>query len=161
MVDEYNQAARQQHLSQEQMRAVRGNLLEPSSEDAAQLEQPDYFGFHVIVVCMALHHVGEPSELVRKLAERLDSDGSLVIVDVVAPSESHIERPQPAPDAGSAKAVASHGFTRQDMLAMFADAGLVDADVRWYPRPSIVPPQMGGKLQLFFARAKRPKASST
>ena len=159
MVDEYNQAASKQQLSADQMRAVRGNLLEPSPEDATNADQPDFFGFHVVVVCMALHHVAEPGKLVQKLAERLDPDGSLVIVDCVAPSESGIERPESA-DHPSTKTVAAHGFTRQEMLGLFSDAGLVDADVRWHPRPSTVPPASGGKQQLFFARAKRPGPST-
>ncbi len=105
---------------------------------------------------MALHHVPEPSKLVRKLAERLDHYGTLVIVDGVAPSESGIARTQVADGVAVMKTVASHGFTKQDMLSMFSDAGLVDAEIRWYPRRSAVPAEMGGQQQLFFARAKRP-----
>jgi hypothetical protein len=163
MVAEYNQAARKQQLSEDQMLAVRGNLLEPSpdAEEAGRLERPDFFGFHVVVVCMALHHVPEPSKLVGKLAERLDYHGTLVIVDAVAPSESGIVTKEGADGHVATKTVASHGFTRQEMLDMFSDAGLVDVDIRWYPRRSLVPAEMGGEQQLFFARAKRPGPPST
>jgi len=157
MVDEYNQAARRQGLSGEQMNAVRGDLLATA---IGTLDQPDLFGFHVTVICMALHHVVEPAELVRRLTERLEPGGVLLVVDGVAPSESGFEMPPEVQELASAKTIASYGFTRQEMLDMFAGAGLVEAEVRWHPAPTDLPPQMGGKGQLFYARAKRPRISA-
>ncbi|KAJ9156479.1 hypothetical protein NKR23_g1117 [Pleurostoma richardsiae] len=150
MVEQYNNAARSQGLSGEQMRAVQGDLL----AHPEKLDSPDLFNFDVIVISAALHHVEDPAKMVQRLAERLASGGSLVVVDGVAASESGCAVPNaehPAAHTVSRK----QGFTKQEILDMFSQAGLVDADYRWHPQRTAMPDEFGGEQQIFFARAKK------
>lgn len=149
MVEQYNAAAQRQGLSEKQMRGVRGDLL----ADSTELNEPDLFGFDVAVMSAALHHVENPEKMVQKLAERLAPGGTLVILDGVAPSESGCGVP---PAHQASHTVTRQGFKKQEMLDMFRDAGLVDAEYRWFPARTPMPEQNGGAQQMFCARAKKP-----
>ncbi|KAK4239024.1 methyltransferase domain-containing protein [Achaetomium macrosporum] len=142
MVEQYNDTARHLGLSPEQMRGVRGNLLEDGEFAAGG---PEFTGFHIAVMSMALHHVADPAGMIKKLAERLAPGGSLVIVDWVTPKS-------PPPDHPAAHTVTRHGFSEKEVREMFADAGLSDYSFRLHPRRSKVP---GGETQqVFYARGR-------
>lgn len=149
MVEQYNAAARRQRLSKEQMRAVRGDLL----ADSTELNEADLFDFDVAVMSAALHHVENPEKMVQKLAERLAPGGTLVILDGVAPSESGCGVPPAHP---ASHTVTRQGFKKQEMLDMFRNAGLVDAEYRWFPARTPMPEENGGAQQMFCATAKKP-----
>ncbi|CAK7230922.1 hypothetical protein SBRCBS47491_007753 [Sporothrix bragantina] len=55
--------------------------------------------------------------------------------------------------------VVHHGFTEKNMLQLFADAGLVNGEVKLNPTESKLPPDMAtGRLHLFYGVAEKPKA---
>ncbi len=82
MVEQYNKAARNQALSEQQMYAIQGDLTAPKSETThPSLNSEDFFGFDVIVMSMALHHVEDPQEMLTRLVERLKDGGVVVIID--------------------------------------------------------------------------------
>ena len=89
----------------------------PSTPFGSALEtDPAYTAFDVAVVSLALHHMDEPSLVVRRLAERLRPGGVLVVVDFLrheATAVSHAAR----------KSVAHDGFAIEDVERMFEDAG--------------------------------------
>jgi SAM-dependent methyltransferase len=146
MVEQYNETARQLGLSPEQMRGVQGNLLELEKDGPlAAADDPEFTGFHVAVVSMALHHVADPPALIKKLVERLAPGGSLVIVDWVTPEG-------PSPDHPAAHTVTRHGFNEKEMEEMFADAGLSDCSFKLHPQRSRMP--WGEAQQVFYARGK-------
>lgn len=45
------------------------------------LNDPEWFGFDIAVMSMALHHVSDPVEMLRRLGQRLKNGRTLVIVD--------------------------------------------------------------------------------
>jgi len=145
MVGVYNDAARRLGLTSEQMRAVRADLL---AEDTEAVDGPEFTGFHVVVMSMALHHVADPAKMIERLAGRLAPGGSLVIVDWV----EHGSTPPGQPVHPAAHTVTRHGFKEEEIRSMFADAGLSDYDYLQHPQKSKVP--SGGEQQLFFARGK-------
>lgn len=173
MVARYNDAARQLGLFPDKMRAVRGDLLadtcpadmttttasliaspgpESEPDDFSESESGGDLKFDVAVVSMALHHVADPAELVRRLAERyLAPGGSLVVVDWVAHGPGE---PEPEPHHHhhhpAAHTITRHGFAEAEMRDMFAAAGLGNYAYLLHPRKSAVP--AAGELQLFAAR---------
>lgn len=86
MVEKYNHAARSQGLSEQQMYAVQGDLLSPTTTSASansKLQGADFFNFSIIVISMALHHIEHPQELIKKLVGRLRPGGAIVVIDWV------------------------------------------------------------------------------
>ena len=83
MVDQYNKLAEKFDLSN-QMRANVGDLIKGSD----QLNAPEYSGFDLIVMSMALHHVEDPALMIHRLSQRLATGGVLLIIDWVSPAES-------------------------------------------------------------------------
>ena len=78
MVDKYNTEAREAGLSESQMHAVRGDLLAPAG---GQLESQDFYGFDLIIMSMALHHVDEPNKIIARFVDRLKAGGTVLIID--------------------------------------------------------------------------------
>jgi SAM-dependent methyltransferase len=148
MVKQYENTARLLGLSPEQMHGVRGDLL--ADEDNSETDSPEFADFNVAVISMALHHVADPATMVRKLAERLQPSGSLVIVDWVA-DEATLPMPSEHP---AAHTVTRHGFSEDQIRSMFVEAKMVDYEYLLNPERSKVP--SWGEPQLFLARAKRP-----
>ncbi|POR35305.1 Putative methyltransferase, partial [Tolypocladium paradoxum] len=146
MVEQYNDTARRLGLSPEQMHGVRGDLL----NDAEAVDGPELTGFHVAVMSMALHHVADPAGMVKKLADRLATGGSLVIVDWV----EHGRTPPGMPVHPASHTITRHGFREDEMRTMFAEAGLSDYGYLLHPQRSRMP--SGGEQQLFFARGRVP-----
>ncbi|KAK4232792.1 methyltransferase domain-containing protein [Achaetomium macrosporum] len=153
MVEQYNATARHLGLSPEQMRGIRGSLLE---EGDVAADDPEFTGFHIAVTSMALHHIADPATMIKKLAERLAPGGSLVIVDFVTPESPPPDQPHhhhhhhPA-----AHTITRHGFSEKEMSDMFADAGLSDFSFRLHPETSKVPwGETWVTQRVFFARGK-------
>lgn len=158
MIEEYNATAQSVGLSPEQMRGVQGDLLD--DESAAKLQDPEFFGFDIVIMSMALHHVEDTSKVIRKFAERLAPGGTVLIIDWVTPSESGC-RSMPLHNREKIPmrhTIAHMVFTKQEMLDMFSQASLVDGEVKWLNERSEMPEDFGGPQQLFFARAKKPSA---
>ena len=165
MVDKFNAGAREAGLTEIQMHAVRGDLLAPAQD---WLESEDFFGFDLVIMSMALHHVDDPMAMVAKLAERLKPDGTVVIVDWI-PSETASSQNNGIPGHEHShghgnyhKHPASHtisfdGFTKEHMDGLFAKAKCSKTDFVLAASPSDVPSTPNGQRQLFFAKGTKHK----
>lgn len=153
MVDKYNSEAREAGVSEDQMHAVRGDLLAPAD---GLLGSQDLHNFDLIIMSMALHHVDEPNKMIAKFVERLKPGGTVVIIDWIPKA--------PETDTGTASDHRQHsaqhtisfdGFTKEQMQSMFSEAGCVSTDFVLAESTSKVPPDLSGERQLFFAKGTK------
>ena len=172
MVDKFNAEAREAGMSEAQMRAVRGDLL--ATVDGS-LGDPEFYGFDLAVMSMALHHVDDPKAIVASLVERVKPGGTVVIIDWIPSDDfppmdsSHdhhsLETP-PNPHQhhnhthGHQHHSASHtlstsGFSQSQMREMILEAGCRSSDFVLAASPSEVPPGRTGQKQMFFAKGIR------
>ena len=172
MVDRYNAEAREAGVSEAQMYAVRGDLMESSG---GPLEGQDFFNFDLIIMSMALHHIDDPKTMMAELVGRLKPGGRVVIIDwipsdnKVTPDHGESSREQPSsPGAGSGAAhhhehtphpgahtISFDGFSKEQMQSMFKEAGCSSSDYVLAESPSQVPPDPTGQKHLFFAKGTK------
>ncbi|KAH8598864.1 S-adenosyl-L-methionine-dependent methyltransferase [Bisporella sp. PMI_857] len=166
MVEKYNEAARKQGLSEQQMHAVRGDLLVPEAEIPKALEKVDFYDFDIIVMSMALHHVEDPQLMTAKLVERLRDGGSLLIIDWApspkAPEVQGHGHEKDARDEGyqqdlqeAQQTMKRSGFDEEEMRKVFEDSGCSESEYVLHPDLSKLPSRFGGAKQLFFARGRK------
>lgn len=167
MVEKYNEAARKQGLSEQQMQAVRGDLLVPEAEIPQALKEADFYDFNVIVISMALHHVEDPQLMTVKLVERLKDGGSLLVIDWAPASKApevhghNDEKDEPDEVGyqqdlqGAMQTMKRSGFDEEEMKKFFEDAGCTESEYVLHPELSKLPARFGGAKQLFFARGKK------
>ena len=173
MVDKFNAGARETGISEAQMHAVRGDLLAPAAE--GPLESPDFYGFDLVVMSMALHHVDEPEAIVMNLVKRLKPGGTVVIIDWIPSARAssqghgihghehfggHGPDSESSSGAGSQQHPGSHtvsydGFTKEQMDSFFTKAGCGDSDYVLAASPSEVPADPSGQKQMFFAKGRK------
>lgn len=151
MVEQYNMLAEAAGFSSDKMRAIHGDLMDPEASPSPELDTPEFNGFDLIVMCMALHHVQDYTAMIQRLSEKLRPGGVLLIIDLVASSESG------CPQAPMAKDLSNHtmakmGFTEVEVKTAFEKAGLEGWSWRWCSERSQVPEEIGGEQQGFFAR---------
>ncbi|KAF5711925.1 hypothetical protein FMUND_8766 [Fusarium mundagurra] len=151
MVEQYNMLAEAAGFNPEKMRAIHGDLINPEASPSPELGTPEFNDFDLIVMCMALHHVQDYTAMIQKLGEKLRPGGVLLIIDLVASSESG------CPEAPMSKELSHHtmskmGFTETEVKTAFEKAGLSDWSWRWCSERSQVPEEIGGEQQGFFAR---------
>lgn len=73
-VDRYNQVAIAYSL-EERMLGVQGDLSSKADDMPQELSSPTWFKFDVTLISMALHHVSLPTEMLKRLAERVKDGG--------------------------------------------------------------------------------------
>lgn len=128
MVNEYNSSARNQGISDEEMRACVGNLLDPESVPE-NLAGPEFHDFDIAAVGMGFHHFPDPALAAKRLAERLRKGGVLFIVDFEphadpkGQSHSHSHSHDHG-DGGAAETVIHFGFSEEDVRTVFEEAGV-------------------------------------
>lgn len=167
MVAKFNENARKQGLTEEQMHAVQGDLLATTDDAYGALKGAEFYNVDLIVMSMALHHVEDPQMMIVKLVERLRAGGVLVVIDWMAGSVDHT---QPATrreqdtnghqDQGYKQPSAEHtmsrqGFTREELDSMLKHAGCSHAAYVLHEEMSELPAKIGGQRQLFFARGQK------
>jgi len=81
MATAYNTIANEQGLSNEEMSASVGNLLDASDPAPAHFSGAKYFNFDIAVVGLGFHHFEDPALAAKRLAERLKTGGVLLIID--------------------------------------------------------------------------------
>lgn len=169
MVSQYHAEAAKAGHPAEKMRAVVGDITADAADAAAELDGPEWRGFDLAVISMALHHVADPAAAVRKLAERLAPGGTLLVLDFAAAGEKENEedgdeeagkeegkgaqsRGMPAPEAVEAT-ISKHGFTRDDMRAYFGAAGLAGGfGWKWFDGEAPFPEKYGGPRRLVMVK---------
>ena len=169
MIEKYNAAARERGLSEKQMHGVCGDLM--TSDLTSSLLGEDFFNFDLVVICMALHHLEDPHEAVKRLVERLRKGGILLVIDWATSSEKYQRQLRKSAETGedanahdhdhgpgqypAAHTVAHDSFAREQMEEAFRNAGCGSVDFVLHPQPSEVPMAAGGQMQLFFARGRK------
>lgn len=151
MVSQYNILAEKAGNSREHMHAIHGDLLDAEATPSPELTSPEFRDFDLAVMSLALHHVEDADEMIRKLAERLADGGVLVIVDWMDGSESGCQIP-PLTDVPVKHTVSRMGFKEEDLKQSFEKAGLGDWGWKRFASQSTVPEAFGGKQQGFLAR---------
>ncbi|KAM0713944.1 hypothetical protein Q7P37_010907 [Cladosporium fusiforme] len=134
------------------MLAIQGDLNDPQ----AQLAQPEWFDFDAAIVSMALHHVQDPVELLKRLRQRVRCGGSVIVIDWLQQSdhdastdkhEARMTRLSEGPSIWP-------GFSMDDIKNHFSAAGCTDIDVVVYSEPIEAPTEMQGYSRMFIAKAK-------
>jgi SAM-dependent methyltransferase len=149
MVKQYNVNAEKEGFTLEKMHATAGDLLDSTD---ANLASSDFYGFDFAIMSMALHHVSDPTEMIARLAERLDKGGVLLIIDWVAASESGCKKLEGPAHHPVQHTVTRAGFEEKEVKQAFEKAGLKDWDWKWFSKRSNLPEEFGGENQMFLAR---------
>ncbi|KAH7191982.1 S-adenosyl-L-methionine-dependent methyltransferase [Fusarium flagelliforme] len=146
MAEQYNEMALKSGYTPTKMHAVQGDIIEPESTPSPELDTPAYFNFDLIVMCLALHHIEDPDNMILQLSKRLRPGGILLIIDWVSDRERM--------DL-SKLSVSRMGFEEGEVKSAYEKAGLDDWSWKLTSTPSPVPREIGGKQQLFFARGMK------
>lgn len=120
MVNEYNKQVREGGISTEKMFAKVGNIV--ADTVPAELSDPEYHDFDLVIVSMALHHLADAELAMKRLAGRLKNGGVLWIIDFVSGQMQKHEHEKLHPE--SAQTVHKHGFSADEISALYANAGL-------------------------------------
>ncbi|KAI9898610.1 hypothetical protein N3K66_006970 [Trichothecium roseum] len=174
MVSQYHAEAAKAGHPAEKMRAVVGDITaaDPTGRNDAELDGPEWHGFGLAVISMALHHVADPAAAVQKLAERLAPGGTLLVLDFAAAGEKMEDEEDGDGDAGKESAgaeshgmpapeaveatISKHGFTRADMRAYFGAAGLMGGFAwKWFDGEAPFPEKYGGPRRLVMVKGSK------
>ena len=97
IVEKFNEATRSAGFSEQHMYAIRGGLLDSSNNNHTEdetnttINSKDLFDFDIAVMRMALHHVSDPQEMVKRLVERLRVGGTLLIIEGTIPEAAQLQ----------------------------------------------------------------------
>lgn len=106
------------------MQAYQLDLL-ASDNTEESITETTLFGFDVIVISMALHHVTDPKLLLRHFAKRLNPEGVCVVVDQVpTPDGPDLEAVLQPEQFEIFKKINTHGYTEEEMRKLYQSAGL-------------------------------------
>ena len=175
MIEKYNAVALELGLTETQMHARYGDLMAPTLDPS--LLTPDLSNFDLVTICMALHHLEDPPEAVRRLVDRLKPGGILLVIDWATSPEKYQQQLQRRHEEGSngsarshqhqhghdhgpgrypaAHTVAHDSFAKEQMEEALKNTGCEAIDFVLHPRPSVVPMATGRQMQLFFARCRK------
>ena len=142
MVELYNKEAAQLNLEPQKMRAIQGDLMEPSSP---ALDTDEFREFDLAVMCGALHHVSDPLTMLRCLVRRLRPGGRVVIIDGTLDSDQDDGTDVVSPHHSSKYPVAFDGFNKQQMTRLFMEAGCPLTDYQVHPESYYCPPMRRGR----------------
>lgn len=161
-VDRYNSEARKAGADG-RIKAIHGDLYEPTEEMASS----EWNGFDVAVISMALHHVRDPVEMLRRLRERLRPGGTVVVVEFLgkekdAPSGKEKYEQSGMVETGNKQRIWP-GFTTGNLEADLETAGFEGFEVKVLEEPAHIPESVrgeafGGEQWCFFAKAVRKEA---
>lgn len=120
MVDQYNQSVLNQGIPPEEMRAVCCDLT-------AAPNQLDGMKFDVVVCASSYHHFASIEDVTKALASYLKPGGSLLVADLMKPSESSAESARALFPTGAHDIVAhKSGFEEADIKTVFEGVGLIN-----------------------------------
>ena len=137
-----------------------GDLYSPTEE----MNSSAWHNFDLAIMSMALHHVKDPVEMLRRLKQRLRPGGTLVIAEFLGKKEVSEKQRQYDPNE-MVEVVGKQriwsGFTTGNLEADLTTVGLEGFDVRILEEPSHVPwsarrEHFGGEQWCFFAKAVAP-----
>ncbi|ROT41648.1 S-adenosyl-L-methionine-dependent methyltransferase [Sodiomyces alkalinus F11] len=137
MVAVYNTRAENQGLSEDEMRAYHGNLVDPADPAPAAFEGSRFRDFDVAGVGLGFHHLDDPEYAARQLVARLRPGGVFFVVDFLphAPvggqghrhghghGHGHGHEQGAGQEHEAADAIKHHGFSEERVRAIFEAAG--------------------------------------
>lgn len=151
MLKQFDRLVEVAGYSKDKVRAVRGDLIDPDATHSPELSEPAFFNFDLVTLGYALHHVEDPENMLRKLAERTRPGGSVLVIDLLGEDRS---------DLPPAEYVSHGGFTEEMTRGYFQKVGLVDFGWKLFSEASDMPPTgPSGKKQVFMARGVKPSSS--
>lgn len=165
MIEKYNGAAREHGLTETQMHAQFGDLMAQNVDPS--LLGPELSNFDLVTICMALHHLEDPPDAIRRLVDRLKPGGVMLVIDWATSPEKyrqqlgrphhHVDHDHGPGSYPAAHTVAHDSFAKEQMEEALKNAGCGAVDFVLHPRTSSVPMATGGQMQLFFARGTKGK----
>ena len=165
MVELYNRAASSSGLTSAQAHAMVGNLLVEDVHDG--LQGAEWRDFDIAVVAAGLHHMEDPALAMQRLAERLKPEtGVLVVIDFLpfthsrSHARSHSDEHTTTNVADMSHTIKHHGFAREDMAKLYADAGLEGFGWDVLPEPAVMEFKDGRAERTIFV-AKGTRAPTT
>ncbi|KAF4957858.1 hypothetical protein FSARC_11154 [Fusarium sarcochroum] len=153
VVCNYNKMANEQGIPSEVIHAIQGDIRLPGPE----ISSADFSEFDVVVICMALHHIDEPENLLSQLLARLQPGGRLLVIDWT-PEHYGIESKVSEHPAN--QTVNVDGFGEEAMLKLMDSAGFEDTHFYLYEERMSMGAEIGGERQMFFARGQKPAINS-
>ncbi|VTT56223.1 unnamed protein product [Fusarium fujikuroi] len=152
MVEQYNKMALKAGYTSTKMRAIQADLIDPELTPSPEIDTPGFFDFDVVVMCMALHHIEDPDNMILQLSKRLRPGGILLIIDWVVSSAGSSAQTENR----TLGAISRMGFQESEVKSSYDTAGLEDWAWKLTSAPSQVPREIGGEQQLFLARGRKP-----
>jgi SAM-dependent methyltransferase len=161
MIEKYNEWASFQDISKERMCGFQGDLLAPSAELVDILHTAEYSSFDNVVISMALHHVADPTLLLKKLVAQLTEGGRILIIDWNK-KEGDTGYAEPASgsllgaDWKDIKRTIKHPkFNESEVTEMLKVAGCKEVEFVLSSQVTKLPAEVGGEERLFFGLGKK------
>lgn len=162
-VERYNDAAKAPSANgvSSRMLAMHGDLYTPTDE----MSRPEWHDFDLAIISMALHHVRDPVDMLRRLRERLRPGGTLIVVEFLGKKDELAQEVRSYKPEGMVEVVGKQkiwpGFTTGNLQADLEKAGFEGFDFRVLDEPARIPesargPNFGGEQWCFFAKAMVP-----
>lgn len=184
MVETYNKRAQEKGLPAAKMSAVQGNIVADDASSEQDLSKEELFGFDLVGMSNALHHMESPSLALERLMQRLKPGGTLLIVDFITESNAstqshpaeqahahhhgHEHQAQEGHGHGDAHGhghghsdakkfgVAHHGFSADYLQQLLREAGCIDVETILMQEPIKFPPSFGSiERTSCFARGRK------
>jgi SAM-dependent methyltransferase len=134
------------------MMAIQGDLNDPRDS----LTQSEWFDFDAAIISMALHHVQDPAELLKRLRQRVKRGGSVIVIDWL--QQSGCDTPAETGEARMTRLSEGPkiwpGFSTNDINNHFRAAGCSEFDVVVSSEPIEAPKEMQGYSRMFIAKGK-------
>lgn len=164
--DRYNNEANKAYgdNAESKMFGIQGDLYHPSEN----MNGPDWENFDVAVISMALHHVADPIDMLRRLRQRLRPGGVLIVVEFLG-KEEEAKGSEGYDPRNMVEVVHKQkiwpGFTTGNLEGNMKRAGFEDFEVKKLETPAYVPPEAsGGRMDTemwpFFAKATVAESAS-
>lgn len=143
------------------MLGIQGDLYSPTEE----MSSAEWSNFDLAITSMALHHVRNPVDMLRRLKARLRPGGTLVVVELLGKEQE----PKKGGQYDLSDMVEVHsqqriwpGFTTGNLESDCKTAGFEGFEVKMLKEPANVPesargPNFDGEQWCFFAKAVVPE----
>jgi len=156
MVARYNNDLKIAGCSHERANATEGDLLEEEGPPE-QFSRPDLFNFDIAAVGLGFHHFHDPALAVKRLAERLNPGGVVLIIDAVAKEAGNGLYEQMGRELNMNHTINKHGFSAEDMKVIFEAEGLENVGYHVLDKPIKLGPDADHlrEIKVFLGRAQK------
>jgi SAM-dependent methyltransferase len=160
MVEKYNEWASSQHISQEVIFGIRGDLLAPSAEMEKLLQTSAYSEFDIIIISMALHHVADPKLMLKELVARMVDGGRILVIDWNKEEDTEYGEPvagvlQKGDWKDVKRTIKKQRFSESEVVGLLKSAGCREVEFVLCDEVSKLPMEFGGKERMFFGLGRK------